>query len=242
MTASGFSQRCKSILASLDRLVFPPVCLACHARVPAATEILCADCCAKLQPIGRHYCPKCGAPLKDYRCGPCSETIYVFDFARAAYVYESPAQELVHRLKYEALRAPARFFAQAILHHPSVQRLRGNFDLVLAVPLHHVRQRDRGYNQSRLIAKQIAQGLNLPCAKPVLRHQNTLSQTNLSREARKRNLQGAFSLRRKAHVAGKRVILVDDVFTTGTTVNEISGLLKDRGAARVAVLTASRAV
>jgi len=125
---------------------------------------------------------------------------------------------------------------------PASKRFRGNFDLVTAVPLHRVRERERGYNQSELLGRALAFELGIPFAQPVLRHQNTRSQTNLSRQARLDNLSGAFALRRNADVAGKRIIVVDDVFTTGTTVNEVSHVLKAGGASRVAVLTATRAV
>lgn len=234
--------RWNAILTHVDKLLFPPACLACNQRTDSAAELLCADCCSKLMPVSGKYCPHCGSPLQDYRCDACSHTNFSFDFARSAFVYDSPVKELVHRLKYESLRAPADFFARSLLNIPAAARLTGSFDLVMAVPLHHVRQRERGYNQSELIARRLASGLRIPFRKPVYRRSNTVSQTNLSREARISNLKGAFALHRKANIAGKRVILVDDVFTTGTTVNEISKLLKTAGVARVAVLTAARAV
>lgn len=234
--------RWKAILGSVDKLLFPPVCLACNAPVDGAWEVLCPDCRERLLPIAENYCDKCGAPLENYRCEACSHLDYVFDYARAAYIYQEPVQELVHHLKYDALRSPAAFFSQALLDIPAAKRFANNFDLVTAVPLHRVRQRERGYNQSELLGRALAERLNLPFSQPVLRHVNTRSQTNLSRQARLDNLEGAFSLARKAAVAGKRIIVVDDVFTTGTTVNEVARVLKAGGASRVAVLTATRAV
>lgn len=242
MTAQGSLRLSKAILAQADKLFFPPACLACNAPTEAASELLCADCRAKLRPIARNYCPKCGAPLDNYRCGPCSETKFEFDIARAAYVFDGPARDLLHRFKYDDFRACAGFFSRALLQLPSAVRWKGHFDLVMAVPLHHVRKRDRGFNQSELLARKLAAGLGIPYSRPVYRRYNTPSQTNLSREARTQNLDGAFALRRGADIAGKRVILVDDVFTTGSTANEISRLLKANGAARIAVVTATRVV
>lgn len=232
----------KDILAQADKLFFPPNCLACNSRIDSAAEVLCATCRDLLVPIREDYCAKCGAPLRDNLCEACSTTDFSFDLARSAYTYQSPAQELVHHLKYDSLRSPAGFFTDALLEIPAVAGFGKDFDLVLAVPLHHVRKRERGFNQSELIARKLALSLGIPYLRPVYRKFNTRSQTNLSREARLGNLSGAFALARKADVAGKRVILVDDVFTTGTTVNEISRLLKANGAARIAVLTATRAV
>ncbi len=234
--------RWNAILDSVDKLLFPPVCLACNLPVDAAAEVLCPECRERLLPIAENYCDKCGAPLENYRCEACSHLAYEFDYARSAYVHQTPAQELVHHLKYDALRSPAFFFGHALLGIPAAKLFRGHFDLVTAVPLHRVRQRERGYNQSELLGRALAEELGIPFVQPVLRHVNTRSQTHLSRQARLDNLSGAFSLRRKANVSGQRVIVVDDVFTTGTTVNEVSRVLKAGGAARVAVLTATRAV
>lgn len=234
--------RWKDTLASLDRLLFPPCCLACHGATESAADVLCPDCRDKLVPIRGKYCRKCGALLDGYRCYACSQTDFSFTFARSALVYQSPVQELVHSLKYSELRSPASFFAKAMLDTPSRVRFAEKYDFVMAVPLHRVRQRERGCNQSELIARRIARELGLPCEKPVFRRYYTESQTNLSWERRKDNLKDAFGVRRNAELADKSIILVDDVFTSGTTVNEIARVLKANGARKVAVLTASRAV
>jgi len=129
-----------------------------------------------------------------------------------------------------------------LLDIPAANRFGEGFDCVCAVPLHRVRKRERGYNQSELLARKLASELGLPFVQPIYRRVYTRSQTNLSRQARLQNLAGAFALRKRSDIAGKRVILVDDVFTTGSTVNEAAQTLKDAGAAKVAVLTAARAV
>ncbi len=230
------------ILGAVDKLLFPPLCLACGERMDSASQVLCEQCLERLVPILENYCLKCGAPLEDYNCEPCSHLDFVFDFARAAFVYQFPTQELVHSLKYDSLTSSAAFFSRALLEIPAVNRFGEGFDCVCAIPLHRVRKRERGYNQSELLARKLASLLGLPFVQPIYRRVYTRSQTNLSRQARLENLAGAFALRRKSDIARKRVILVDDVFTTGSTVNEASKLLKDAGAARVAVLTATRAI
>jgi competence protein ComFC len=224
------------------RLLFPPVCLACNAEMDTHALSLCPECKESLQPIASEYCLKCGVPLSAKPCPVCSESTFKFSFARAGWCFQGPAQELVHSLKYDHLLSPVKFFASGLMEIPSLVRFSHGYDLIMAVPLHRVKKRDRGFNQSELIARELAKRLNIPYLEPVIRRVNTLSQTNLGREARKNNLHNAFQLRKKADVTGKKIILVDDVFTTGTTVNEISALLKEHDADRIAVLTATRAV
>lgn len=229
-------------MSQVDKLFFPPACLNCSSRVTSPEQVLCADCLAQAVPITENYCAKCGAPLKDYSCEACSLTEFFFDLARSGFLYSDTVKQLVHQLKYNALLSPAAFFAGALLKIPAAKRFSQGYDLVSSVPLHRVRKRDRGFNQSELIGRKLAQALNLPYSEPVFRQKNTASQTNLSGEQRKLNLLGAFALRKNADIADKRIILVDDVFTTGSTANEISRVLKDKGAAKVLVLTAARAV
>ena len=232
----------KNTLISIDKLFFPPVCLACSERIERVKEVLCPSCRELLSPIRENYCLICGAPMIDYSCPYCSEKDFVFDIARSAFIYQSPVRELIHNFKYNAFLAPASFFSQAIMEIPEADKFAYNFDLITAVPLHRVRKRERGYNQSELIAKKLAIKWNIPYAEPVKRYLPTPSQTTLNAEERFNNLKNAFRLKKNADVKGKKIILVDDVFTTGTTVNEVSRVLKEAGASKVAVLTAARAI
>lgn len=230
------------VFGAVDKFLFPPLCLACGGRMQSAAQVLCEECQERLVPILEKYCLKCGTPLQGYHCEACSHMDFIFDFARSAFVYQFPAQELVHSLKYDSLLSPAAFFSKALLDIPASNRFGAGFDCVCAVPLHRVRKRERGFNQAELLARKLASLLDLPFVQPIYRCVYTRSQTNLSRQARLQNLAGAFALRRKSDVANKRVILVDDVFTTGSTVNEASRCLKAAGATKIAVLTAVRAV
>lgn len=242
MTAHGSLKRSKDILLQVEKLFFPPVCLACNAQIDSAAQTLCENCRDMLLPITDGFCAKCGGPLQDGKCDACSRTDFSFDLARSAYIYQTPVREMIHHLKYDSLLSPAAFFARAMAAVISRGYFGEDQDFILPVPLHHVRERGRGYNQSSLIAKKLSALLGIPLAKMVCRKSNTRSQTNLSREARLKNLHGAFALRGGAQVRGKSILLIDDVFTTGTTTNEISKLLKDNGAEKVFVLTAARAV
>lgn len=242
MTAHGSWKRSKDILLRVEKLFFPPVCLACNAQVDSVAQTLCENCRDMLVPITDGFCAKCGGPLQDGKCDACSRTDFSFDLARSAYIYQTPVREMIHHLKYDSLLSPAAFLANAMAAAITREDPDASYDYILPVPLHHVRERGRGYNQSGLIARKLTALLGIPLAKLVCRKSNTRSQTNLSREARLKNLHGAFALRGGAQVRGKRILLVDDVFTTGTTANEISRLLKGNGAEKLFVLTAARAV
>jgi len=229
-------------LAQVLDLALPAACLGCGGRMESPRQLLCGQCQAEVLPISEGYCVKCGSLLQEDDCPQCKETEFAFDLARSAYAFTGSIQALVHSFKYDGFRSAAGFFARSLLEIPDSAMLEQGFDLVTAVPLHRVRRRERGFNQSELIARQLAKSLALPYSEPVYRRYNTPSQTLLSRGERIRNLHRAFALRRGAAVEGKNIILVDDVFTTGSTVNEISALLKANGAMKVMVLTAARAV
>ena len=225
--------------AMLD-LLFPPVCMVCHQRIPAAKEVLCSDCQSRTAVITEDYCKKCGTPLKESYCQSCSDHEYIFDFSRSVYQYGDVVQTLIHELKYNGFKSPGKFLAAGIQAYANDNKEYRDYDLVMAVPLHRVRKRERGYNQSELLARKLAKSLEIPYLEPVRRRYYTKSQTLLSADERKDNLKDAFRVRK--NVQAKKIILVDDVFTTGSTVNEISKTLRAAGAAKIAVLTASRAV
>ncbi|MGC9362381.1 MAG: ComF family protein [Candidatus Syntrophosphaera sp.] len=242
MTAHGSLKRSKDILLRVEKLFFPPVCLACNAQVDSIAQTLCENCRDMLVPITEGFCTKCGGLLQDGKCDACSTTEWYFDAARSVYVYQTPVREMIHHLKYDFLLSPAAFLAKGMAALITWEDPGVSYDFILPVPLHRVRERGRGYNQSVLIARKLSALLGIPLAKMVSRKSNTRSQTNLSREARLKNLDGAFVMSGGTQISGKRILLIDDVFTTGTTANEISKLLKGNGAEKVFVLTAARAV
>lgn len=218
----------------LLNLIFPTACVKCHATIlERRFGALCSNCWNTLEPIRLPICPKCGIPADaiEDQCRRCRIGENVFDFARSAVSYNDTAKEIVHRLKYSdrvSLAGPMARLLKELLHDFSG-------DSVVPVPLHKIRERERGFNQAELIAEKL--GLRVE-KHLVRRRKKTPTQTGLSRAARRRNLSAAFEL--QGDVRGKRVILVDDVLTTGATVNEISRVLKRGGAERVEVLTFAR--
>jgi ComF family protein len=177
---------------------------------------------------------KCGepAPAIEGLCGLCIKDEHAFDFARSALLFTRTLREIIHHLKYSDRVSLAKPLGDILKECLGREPFTG--DLIIPVPLHPSRERERGFNQAELIATRLGR----PVARHLLwRQKNTPSQTGLTRNQRKRNLAAAFETR--GDVKGT-VIVVDDVYTTGSTMNEIARTLKRAGAERVEVLTVAR--
>jgi len=184
--------------------------------------------------------------MGDGRCVGCRDHEPVFDRALSFSGYEGALRGLIHLLKYENVTPSARFLGQYVAAAIS-ELLAGRGDtvpLLVSVPLHKGRKQTRGFNQAELIARSAAKHLDgrVEIAPDVLvRHRETISQVGLSREERIENMRDAFRVVDRKRVAGRTVILVDDVMTTGTTLSECARVLKQAGAERVWAATAARA-
>lgn len=214
--------------AALD-LVFPPRCAVC-AREGA---FLCDGCVAALAPAEPPRCPRCWQPGPDASpCLDCRLQPPAFDGLRAAFVYQGPARELIHALKYRGITALAGPMAALLAERMRQHRLEA--DLLVPVPLSARRRRARGYNQAEALARALAKEGGWPfLATAVIRVRHGPPQTrSADAEERRRNVTGAFLCREPA-VAGKRVLLLDDVTTTGATLSSCAASLKDAGAASV---------
>jgi ComF family protein len=213
------------------------------SRVP-----VCAACLTKVEPLAAEYfCSQCRTPFQNRfpldeqgRCALCRFGLRGFDAAYCFGAYEGVLRELIHVYKYGKVRTLARplgdFLSAALARDE-------RYDFVTPVPLHWRRRWERGFNQSELLAREIARRSGIPFAHLLRRVRSTSAQAGLSNTARRRNVSDAFALRRKA-AAGtlreRRVLLVDDVMTTGSTAAACSRALKSAGAARVALLTVAR--
>jgi ComF family protein len=219
----------------------------CGTRLVDASRIpVCAACLKAPQPLdAEHFCRSCRTPFstpypldESGRCGLCRAGLNQFDSAYAYSAYEGVLRELIHLFKYGRVRPLARVlsaYLSAAL--PREER----FDMVVPMPLYWVRRWRRGFNQSELLAREVAKWAGIPVVRAVRRARSTASQASLSRAERRRNVRGAFALRRGAEVSGRRVLLVDDVLTTGATANACAETLKRAGARYVAVLAVARA-
>lgn len=236
-------QGVRSLSAGALGLIYPPTCAGCGAAT-ADPHALCPRCWSSLRLIEQPYCQRLGTPFAvDLGIGPLLSPRAiadppVFGRARAVALYDDIARDLVHRLKYEDrldLAAPmARMMAAAGAD------LLGEADCLVPVPLHWTRLWRRRFNQAALLGRGIGRIAGLPCETAILaRVKATRSQVGLSRAARATNLQGAFRVpaSAKPRLDGRRVLLVDDVTTTGSTANAASRALLRGGARSVDVLT-----
>lgn len=225
----------QNLASALLRPLLPQNCLLCAAA--SGNVLLCPDCDNSLPRLPAALCPSCALPTTNGEtCGACLKHPPYFDATVAAFAYAFPVDKLVQQLKYAHRIAIADFLAQAMLARglPAA-------DLIIALPLSARRLRERGFNQAVEIARPLARALEMPLQRAgVTRVIDTLPQTLLPWKERRRNVRHAFEC--SLAFAGQRVIVVDDVMTTGSTLDEFARVLKDHGASHVCCAVAARTI
>lgn len=230
-------------------LLFPPRCVRCDADLAdrAHAPFLCQECIASLAPQAWNGCLRCGAPAspelpRPSTCGWCRTMKLRIDAAVVLGGYQGELREAVLRLKRASGDSLAKALAQLFWQRRQ-NLLRGlNVDLVVPVPMYWTRHLARGINNPDILAANAAHRLGVPVGGRILcRCRNTLPQADLSPEKRFRNVRGAFRLRAGYDLRGTRVLLVDDILTTGATSSEIARVLKQAGASSVSVAVLARA-
>ena len=227
-------------------LLYPPVCAICGGRTQAG-EYLCQQCEAKASRIVAPFCQKCSEPFDGaltttFTCANCAHREIYFDAAVAAYRGRGIVRQVIHDFKYGHQVHLRHLVVRWLCAAFDDQRLCGRqFDLMVPIPLHPARQRERGFNQASLLAELLSARISIRC-KPILKRiRYTTTQTALDRAERMENLHNAFRLRKNADVRGLRVLLIDDVLTTGSTLSECAHVLKRSGAISVYAAIAARA-
>lgn len=234
-------------LSLLTDLLLPPRCHACHASVPEGEEThLCTSCRSQLLPIVSPLCTQCGIPFRNYGgsddhlCGSCLKDPPPFTAARTAYAYEGPLRDLIHNLKYSG-NVKRRRPLEQLLDRLTDNVLLWEPDCILPVPLHESRLKERGFNQSILLAERAAERWQTPLLRRAMRRtRKTVPQMELDRDDRMTNVKGAFAVADPSLVRKKRVLLLDDVITTGSTVTECARVLRKSGAEEVFVIALAR--
>jgi len=200
-----------------------------------------------MPPIASPLCFLCGTPFAgagtDHVCGSCSTSSPRYDAARAALAYEGASRDLIHAFKYRNKTHLRRPLALLTLERLAEFIQSRRPDLIMPVPLHRKKLSSRGFNQALLLGEIFSHRLNVPLDRWNLRRIRwTVPQVNLAAGDRRANVKGAFAIHDPAQVNGRRVLLVDDVLTTGSTVEECGRVLKTAGAGDVTVVTVARAL
>jgi ComF family protein len=219
------------------------MCAVCNALLDEPLSgCVCGTCWGSIRPITPPICDRCGDPLarSDGPCANCTGGPSAVGRARAIGEYEGTLREIIHALKYSGRLSLARPLAERMRRRGS--ELLENADCVVPVPLHWRREHQRGFNQ----AHEIARHLGPPVVEALVRHRATRAQVELAADRRLANVAGAFGIRRgcfrSPSIRGKKLLLIDDVSTTGATLESCAAVLKDFGASEVYALTAARVV
>ncbi len=232
---SILTQHLFDIGAKFARFLPAQPCLLCGAHSHAG--LCCAGCDADLPRLTAERCPICALPSPaGHPCGQCLKQPPAFDETVAAFSYDFPVDKLVQALKFREHLVLAAYLGDAL-----AQRIASAPDVVVALPLHPARLRERGFNQSLLLARHIARRLKLPVlADACERVRNTPPQSSLPWRERDKNMRQAFACKPDAGIQGKHVAIVDDVMTTGASIGELARALKHAGAGKVSAWVVAR--
>ena len=235
------------IFKTIINFIFPPTCAVCGEPFNAKKEAaICHHCISQIRYIESPMCSKCGKPfyaevLKDHYCGECLTKKRYFNKARAMGYYDGVIRNAIRIFKYKLKHNLAVPLTRLMVDRMQSFFEGSSYDLIIPVPLHSKRLRQRGFNQALSIARLLSRGYGIPLDRYTLtRRRVTEPQVGLSERNRVKNISGAFSILEKNKVVDKDILLVDDVYTSGNTVDECSKVLIKAGAHKVDVLTLAR--
>lgn len=222
--------------------LYPAKCRACEVSLGVTSiPYICADCWNDIQFLEPPWCDICGTPGIDGLCDPCATSPPRYGKLRSIALYQTTLQQAVHLFKFEKKKTFVKHLIQLINSHIPSDCSITEYDFILPVPIHKKRLRERGFNQATLLANGIAKAVGVPVlTDSLIRHRHTVAQSSLDREERQQNIIGAFQIQNPRTLNGKRILVVDDVFTTGATIREVVNELWTADPAEVDVLTLAR--
>jgi ComF family protein len=235
-----------AIFGEAINLFYPAFCLACGRKSGAWNENLCGDCFKKIKKRLPPFCIKCGKQLAGYpdtkgKCNDCEGRPPYYDRAQSGFCYDGILKDLVHEFKYKKITSLAREFTALTVSFMKKYALGKNIDIVSSIPMHPVRIFKREINPSHILAKEIAKTLGLEYSNKLLKKaRNTPPQSRLKKDKRLDNIKDSFSVNKAFDIKNKNILLIDDLLTTGSTVNECAKLLKRSGSSYVEVVTLAR--
>ncbi|NQT64719.1 MAG: ComF family protein [FCB group bacterium] len=231
-----------NILQIFIGLFFPKICLSCDEHLLENEQYICSSCFNVLEFL-EDICLICGAPKTEEKCRVCQTNEFLFKEARSVFMFNTVVQNLIHEFKYNEITRIAKFFGKLSQEYIEKFQPFDHIDYVVPVPLHKVKKRSRGFNQSEYLTRQIARNMNWKHLPNLIKRKRfTETQTKLNKEQRRKNVSFAFKINSKYIIKGKNILLVDDVFTTGATVNSITAVLKEKQVNKVYVFTIGRAL
>jgi competence protein ComFC len=226
---------------------YPEICQYCRQERATPDEgFICAECRKNLKWIEAPFCDRCGLPFSGdistvFVCSNCNDLTLHFRKARSAVLFEEIIVEVIHRYKYNQALWFERFLANCLVERAAPELRKEPWDVIVPVPLHPRKEKEREFNQAERLARQLSRASGIPMSKRILRRvEPTRTQTRLTRKERLENVRKAFALFPGTHLNGQRIVLIDDVFTTGATSSSCAKVLRDAGAADVCVWTVAR--
>jgi competence protein ComFC len=238
----------KSYASRAAALAMPYKCPGCGEVIE---KFICLECEKKTAAIVEPYCKRCGRPLppgvkETSDCRECRDADIPFDLCRSVFYYSPPVDELIKRFKFKRNYAAGRWLLDGacirIQFQPGFFPGYESADGIVPVPLHPIKAIQRGFNQSEYFAHELGQRWNVAWMPCLARRRYTRPQSRLPLKEREKNVRGAFVVKKKAPVSGRKLILIDDVMTSGATVYECARVLKEAGAAEVYIATIARRV
>lgn len=227
-----------------SKLLFPPKCPGCLEVLKPDERAagFCRECVKKVSFISSQYCLKCGLKLKKGEsstyCRSCTEHSKDFDVARSTYLYKGVVKDAMYSFKYDNMRSFAEMFARDMARLHGREIMLNAPQVIIPVPMYKKKQRKRGYNQAEVLAKALGKCLSLPVDSGyIVRIEDTLPMKELGRSGRVENLENAFQIANSS-VKYERVILVDDIYTTGSTLEAVTRVVKRAGVNGVYCMTA----
>ena len=230
-------------------LLYPNLCQICgEHRAEPKDGYVCHVCQRSVTPVVPPFCLVCGLPVRgevthSFTCTNCRDQPWDFDSARGAVAAEGTVREAIHRYKYQRALWFEPFLSGLLMTHAVPELKSQTWDALVPVPLYPVKEREREFNQAERLGRHLAQALNVPVESAwVKRVEPTGPQAKLSRQERLTNIRRAFAPTAGVKIRGQRVLVVDDVLTTGATTSAVAAVLKRMGAATVAVWAVARAI
>lgn len=219
-------------------MLYPRTCPVCHKILKNPETRICPECVGGFVPVGKEYCMKCGKPVEKEQeyCEVCGKRHRDFTEGRGVFLYDHTMKSSLMKFKYEGRREYVEYYVKAMSYFAAKDILRWNPDVVIPIPLHKKKYRIRGFNQAECLARGLAKEWDLPFSAGILKKvKNTRSQKKLQAAERKHNLDDAFAVCEE--IRGLSVLVIDDVYTTGSTMDAAAKVLKEKGAEKVYFLT-----